>query len=254
MTAFKPIGTFVNRFQRRGWWRINIRPADADVKEAEKEGIVCAEQKTVSVKDGVLQGPGVDKFAYQLEMNMERTVADIEEDCAPLIQSLSPIYADYQGVVDKLVEVASRLDAGESKYEQADPGRGKNQARLDVEIMRQEYDTLFDRAQGLRLEAEKGGLPDLRAIQASRLADALRRRAHQDYLKAVFVKGACSVLGEECASARIDLKSTTSVIDAYIDQLEGRSGDGRWTMDFTRHLRHRQDADRKETILSGITL
>lgn len=254
MAKFKPVGNFINFFQRRGWWRINIKPADADVKEAEQEGIACAEQKTVCIKDGVLQGPGVDKFAYQLEMNMERTVADIEEDCAPLIQTLSPIYADYQGVVEKLVETASRLDASESKYKQADPGREKNQARIDMEAIRREYDSLFERAQALRLEAEQGGLPDLRAIQASRLAQALRRRAHQDYLKAVFVKGACSVLGEECASSRIDLKSTTSVIDAYIDQLEGRAGDGRWTMDFTRHLRHKQGTDKKETILSGIAL
>ena len=37
---------------------------------------------------------------------------------------------------------------------------------------------------------------------------------------------------------------TQGVIDRYIAQLEGEAADGRWNMDFSRHLRriHAEDA------------
>jgi hypothetical protein len=251
MSKRKSSGGFVNRFARRGWWKLNLKgAADADIKEAEREGAACAESKTVFIKDGTLVGPGVDAFTYQMEINIERTVSDIEEDSAPLVQTLAPIYSVYMGGLEKLGVVTKKLDAAEARYDEAKAGREKNQARLDLEEVSSEYDFLFGRLEQLRLQAEENGLSDLRAIQGTRLTEALRRRAHQDYLRASFVKGACSVLGEGCESSRISLRSVTGVLDTYIDQLEGRCGDGRWAMDFTQHLRHRKGGVRTQTILS----
>ena len=98
--------TFKNRFKRRGWWKRIYKPAEADLKEAFADGAACAQDGSAWFEDGVLHGPGADRFFFQQQTNAARVLDDVEEDTAPLVQELSPLLARYQGYLEQYLEAA----------------------------------------------------------------------------------------------------------------------------------------------------
>ena len=235
--------TFKNRFKRRGWWKRIYKPAEADLKEAFADGAACAQDGSAWCEDGVLHGPGADRFFFQQQTNAARVLDDVEEDTAPLVQELSPLLARYQGYLEQYLEADRKLQEAETLHENAQDPRAKNQTRFDRDLKTKERDALFAKLEDLRVQAEEGGLSELRNIQAKRLGEAYEHRAHMDHLMSYFLRGVASVCGKSAESAKQDGRWTQDVIDRYIAQLEGGAEDGRWNMDFTRHLGHVREKD-----------
>ncbi len=240
------MATFKNRFKRRGWWKRIYKPADADLKEAFADGAACAQNGSAWFKDGRLHGPGADRYYFQQQTNAARVIDDIEEDTAPLMQELSPLFARYQGFLEQYLDAERAFAEAEMRHGSASGAREKNQARFDRDGAERKRDALFANLEELRAQAEEDGLSELRNIQAKRLGEAYEHQAHMNHLMSYFLRGVASVCGTEAAveSAEQDRRWTQGVIDRYIAQLEGEAADGRWNMDFSRHLRriHAEDA------------